>query len=94
MNESNGGTGRKPPLSVLAVIERKDAPTRWMKLGVAFPNRDGSITVYLDALPAGTNKLQVREEREWPRAAPSNGSVTAMPAVAPFDAGRGLEAES
>jgi hypothetical protein len=94
MNDSNGGASRKPPLTVLAVIEKPDAPTRWMKLGVAFPNRDGSTTIYLDALPAGTNKLQIREEREWtPRRAAGNGN--GFPAAPPFDvAATGSEAES
>jgi hypothetical protein len=35
-----------------------------VKVGVAFPNRDGSTTLYLDAFPVGSNKLQVREERD------------------------------
>ena len=88
------GASRKPPLTVLAVMEKKDGPTRWMKLGVAFPNRDGSTTIYLDALPAGTNKLQIREEREWtPRRAAANGN--GFPAAPPFDvAATGSEAES
>ncbi len=30
-------------------------------MGVAFTNRDGSINLFLDALPLGTNRLQVRE---------------------------------
>jgi hypothetical protein len=73
MNDSNGGSTRRP-LTVLAVIDRKDRPTVWMKVGVAFPNRDGSTTLLLDAFPVGTNKLQIREEREWaPRAANGNG---------------------
>jgi hypothetical protein len=73
MNDVNGGEGRKR-LNVLAVIERKDKPTLWMKVGAAFPNRDGSITLLVDAFPVGTNKLQIREEREWtPRAVAANG---------------------
>jgi hypothetical protein len=97
MNDSNGGASRKPPLTVLAVMEKKDGPTRWMKLGVAFPNRDGSIAVYLDALPVGTNKLQIREEREWtPRAASNgNGFAAAAPAfVEGADGEATSEAES
>jgi hypothetical protein len=94
MNDSNAGASRKPPLTVLAVVERKDGPTRWTKLGVAFPNRDGSTTLYLDALPVGTNKLQIREEREWtPRSAAANGNV--FPAARSFDADPdAVEAES
>lgn len=60
MNDANGNKR----LQVLAVIEREDKPTIWRQVGVAFPNRDGSVTLLLDAFPIGTNKLQVREERE------------------------------
>ena len=78
MNDVNGGEGRKR-LNVLAVIERKDKPTVWMKVGVAFPNRDGSIALLMDAFPVGTNKLQIREEREWtPRASANGGAAPAF----------------
>jgi hypothetical protein len=71
MNDANGNK----KLQVLAVIEREDKPTIWRQVGVAFQNRDGSMTLYLDAFPIGTNKLQVREERERPAtgSAPANG---------------------
>lgn len=61
MTDTNGtGSGRK--LVVLAVPESKDGEkTFWPRIGVAFRNRDGSIAILLDALPIGTNKLQVRE---------------------------------
>jgi hypothetical protein len=68
MNDVNGNK----KLQVLAVIDREDKPTIWRQVGVAFQNRDGSLTLYLDAFPIGTNKLQVREERERP-AAGANG---------------------
>jgi hypothetical protein len=42
-------------------------------VGAAFTNRDGSITLYLDALPIGTNRLQVREQRAWEEGRPANG---------------------
>ena len=31
----------------------------WVKIGAAFPNRDGSINVYLDAFPVN-GRLQLR----------------------------------
>jgi hypothetical protein len=68
MSDTNGSGGKR--YSVLAILERPDRDddtkthTRWVKVGVAFPNRDGSTTLYLDAFPVGSNKLQVREERE------------------------------
>ena len=69
------GNGNKK-LQVLAVIEREDKPTIWRQVGVAFQNRDGSTTLLLDAFPIGTNKLQVREEREKPA---TNGSTRRDP---------------
>jgi hypothetical protein len=61
MNETNGGTRR---LAVYAIPESKDGEKAyWPKIGIAFTNRDGSITLLLEALPLGTNKLQVREPR-------------------------------
>lgn len=53
-------------MHVLVPIERDGKKTFWLRLGRAFRNKDGSINVYLDALPAG-GKLQLRdadEERE------------------------------
>lgn len=45
--------------SVYTVVER-DNKSHWMKLGIGFVNKDGSINVKLDALP--TNKsLQIRD---------------------------------
>lgn len=74
MSDTNGTNGGKR-LAVLAVVERPDRDddtktyTRWVRIGVAFPNRDGSMNLLLDALPIGTNKLQVREDdRERPPA--------------------------
>jgi hypothetical protein len=74
MNETNesGGAGRR--LAVYAIPESKDGEkTFWPKIGVAFRNRDGSIAILLDALPCGTNRLQVREVREEARPAAAPG---------------------
>lgn len=54
---------KRKRFDVLQPIERKDRTTFWMRLGTAFMNRDGSMNLYLDALPL-TGKLQVREARE------------------------------
>lgn len=35
----------------------------WTKVGSAFPNKDGSLNVYLNALPVN-GKLQIRERKE------------------------------
>jgi len=91
MSESNGSTsgtggpGGGKRLAVYAINEKDGERTAWwQKIGMAFVNRDGSTTLYLDALPLGTNKLQVREQRdearpgapaEGPRPAPQNGAA-------------------
>jgi hypothetical protein len=78
MSESSGGTGKR--LAVYAINEKDgDRGAWWQKIGTAFTNRDGSIAIYLDALPIGTNKLQVREPRDEVRpplapAAPGNAA--------------------
>lgn len=60
----------KKPLAVYGIIERKEGQKSiWVKVGAAFVNRDGSTSLLLDAFPIGTNRLQVREAREWERPA-------------------------
>ena len=65
MSEANGGQKR---LAVLAMIEYPDKDdetkkkTKWVRIGVGWPNRDGSINLSLDAFPIGTNRLQIRED--------------------------------
>jgi hypothetical protein len=64
MNANSVGTvsGNRPRMfKVLCPVERKDGGTFWMRVGSAFPNKDQSINLYLDALPLGHNKLQIRE---------------------------------
>ncbi len=50
------------PLSVFAITERGNK-TYWTKIGVAFVNRDRSITVQMDSLPL-SGKLQIRSEEK------------------------------
>ena len=45
--------------SVFAITERGEK-SYWTKIGAAFTNKDGSITIQLDALPV-SGRLQVRE---------------------------------
>ncbi len=71
MSDTNGTNGAKR-LAVYAIPESKDGEkSYWPKIGVAFPNRDGSIAILLDALPLGTNRLQIRELRDGDRPAPT-----------------------
>jgi hypothetical protein len=58
MNQSPKNNGRGK--AVFAITERGDK-SYWTRVGVAYVNRDGSLTLKLDALPiSGT--LQVRDE--------------------------------
>jgi hypothetical protein len=67
MSDTKEANGKR--LAVYAINEKEGERTAWwQKIGIAFTNRDGSIAVYLDALPLGTNKLQIREQREEGRA--------------------------
>ena len=46
---------------VYTIVERaKDGKKFWVKVGAAFPNRDGSINVRLDAMPVN-GELQIRD---------------------------------
>lgn len=60
------------------ITNERTSKTYWMRIGVAFPNRDGSTNVYLDAYPAN-GKLQIREldERDRERANGRDGSEVA-----------------
>ena len=74
MNDaSETGTKR---LGVFAIPESKHGERHyWTRIGAAFTNRDGSLTLVLDALPLGTNRLQVREVRTVAEARAGNGSA-------------------
>lgn len=52
-------TQKSDKKSVYTVIER-DGRSYWTRIGVGFTNRDGSLSLHLDALPTNA-KLQVRE---------------------------------
>ena len=76
MSDQKEASGKR--LAVYAINEKDgDRAAWWQKIGMAFTNRDGSIAIYLDALPLGTNKLQIREPRDEARAGtspPGNGA--------------------
>jgi hypothetical protein len=76
----NGGTGGKR-LAVYAITAREGERDWWQKIGMAFTNRDGSIGIYLDALPLGTNKLQVREQKDEAKAVAGAPSGTGRKGV-------------
>lgn len=84
MGNDHEAGGRR--LAVYAIAEGKglDGKARWTRIGRAFENHDGSINLLLNALPLGTDKLQVREERDEDRPA-----ATTTPAVPHAPARRG-----
>ena len=51
------------PKDVFNIVEGKDGKDRWVKIGHAFVNKDGSINAYLDVFPRD-GKLQIRDRRE------------------------------
>lgn len=50
-----------PTRTVYAITEREGARSVWTRIGSAWTNRDGSVTVRLDALPV-SGILQVRDD--------------------------------
>ena len=46
--------------AVYTVVPKPEGKDVWLRVGSAFPNRDGSLTVLLDAIPTN-GRLQVRE---------------------------------
>lgn len=54
----NGNT----PKDVFNILEEKDGKSRWIKIGQAFVNKDGSINALLDVYPRD-GKLQIRDRK-------------------------------
>jgi hypothetical protein len=52
--------------SVYTIVERGQGKSIWVKIGVGFTNRDGSLNLKLDALPV-SGTLQVREWEAYER---------------------------
>lgn len=49
---------------VYTIVEKEgDKKARWIRVGIGFVNKDGSINIILDALPLN-GKLQVRDKTE------------------------------
>lgn len=90
MQENNHGPslasgGTRPYKVVYSISDAKNANGKswWTRIGVAFTNRDGSITLKLDCIPLG-GTMQVRdyEPREFDRDARSTSSFGASPTAA------------
>jgi hypothetical protein len=50
----------KRALAVYTIIPKTEGKDFWLRIGSGFPNRDGSMSVLLDAMPIN-GKLQIRE---------------------------------
>jgi hypothetical protein len=76
-----GAPAGKKALAVFAVVEKENRNAIWIRVGSAFTNRDGSVNLYLDAFPIGTNRLQIREQRfedgRWGQAVARAGTAPA-----------------
>jgi hypothetical protein len=56
--------------AVFTVVERGQGKSIWVRIGVGFTNRDGSLNLRLDALPV-SGTLQVRDWESYDRRADS-----------------------
>ncbi len=52
--------------AVYTVVERGQGKSFWVRIGVGFTNRDGSLNLRLDAIPVN-GTLQVREWEPYDR---------------------------
>jgi len=62
--------------AVYTVIKKADGKDLWLRVGSAFPNRDGSLNVFLDAMPVN-GKLQIREYQPRDSAGPRQRELAA-----------------
>ena len=51
------------PKEVYNIIELKDGKSKWVRIGTAFVNTDGSINAFLDVFPRD-GKIQIRDRRK------------------------------
>ena len=50
---------------VYTIVQRqRDGRKFWLRIGAAFPNRDGSMNVHLDAMPVN-GQLQIRDFKPY-----------------------------
>ena len=56
--------GKKKDFQIVYTIVQRGGRKFWVRVGAAFPNRDGSINVVLDAVPVN-GELQIRDYRPY-----------------------------
>lgn len=59
MSQSTGQGGKTKRVAY-TIVERGEGKSFWLRVGNAFENRDGSLNVFLDAIPIN-GRLQIRE---------------------------------
>ncbi len=74
--------------AIWTMVERGQGKSFWTRVGVGFVNRDGSITVKLDAIPVN-GTLQVREWQD-PRDRRPDGQEAPRPRAKQAPAGDSL----
>lgn len=79
MTDTHDAGGRRLAVFALGESRSGDGKTRWTRIGNAFENKDGSITLLLNAFPIGTDRIQVRDDRDddRPSAASRRGGARA-----------------
>ncbi|MCS6797822.1 MAG: hypothetical protein NZ898_04730 [Myxococcota bacterium] len=65
------GNGRE--FKVVYTIVERGQKKHWVRIGAAYTNRDGSLNVYLDAVPTN-GQLQIRDYRPFDERGRSNGA--------------------
>ena len=55
--------------AVYTIVARPEGRDLWLRIGSAFPNRDGSLSVLLDAVPTN-GRLQIRDYQPRDSAVP------------------------
>jgi hypothetical protein len=63
--------------SVFTIVDRGGGKSFWVRVGVAFTNRDGSLNVKLDAIPVN-GTLQVRDWEPLEKRAEGGDSPTRL----------------
>ena len=77
--------------TVYTVIDRGQGKSFWVRVGVGFTNRDGSLNLRLDAIPVN-GTLQVRE---WePQERRPEAGEPPRPRVRPRDGARDVGSEA
>lgn len=61
MSQAASAGAATAPRKIVYTVTEKGEKSFWTRIGVAFTNRDGSITARLDAVPVN-GVLQIREE--------------------------------